>query len=430
MTFPVLAPRPHIIRNTSGQMAFLPELLGLSSDLVSHADLSRQEQDSRITERFSALNRALLGAPYYLELLGRRGFGPGDLEKPPDLSHFPRLPREVLLEDSFRLVRQDAGLIEREGLVAVRSSGSSGQPVTVYKSRLDCLVMWGVLRFWLTRQGIVLPPRPRSVLLCTLPGGLEYSVRVPVLENGVLHRISAIRPGVEGRLRKANPFVLFTNPEGLLWLLSRQDLVAPAVLLSSAQHLSPSVRRDVMSGFRCPVINYYATTETGPIAWECLLTPGRFHVLVPDMWVESESGELLVTRLRASPFLLLRYETGDRGEVDLEECECGYRGLTITGLSGRCQTRFVNPEGAEVDPWKLAYLFKYQDLRSFRLTQTGKEAFKLELFVPGPPSGLPELMRDLLEALRRLGFPSPVVTAGIREGNPSREAKFEPFQVS
>jgi phenylacetate-CoA ligase len=198
-------------------------------------------------------------------------------------------------------------------------------------------------------------------------------------------------------------------------------------LLSSAQFLSPEVRNTVSRRFDVPVVNYYASTETGPIAWECLEGAGRFHVLLPHVWVESIEGELLVTRLRPSPFLLLRYRIGDRGEVFRDDCDCGYRGLTITNFGGRCTTRFLTPDGQTVDPWKLAYLFKYQPVRSFRLIQTGTVSFRLEISSASGQASPYSLISDLTEGLRRLGFPSPVIDVAILGDELDSRSKFDPF---
>ena len=143
-------------------------------------------------------------------------------------------------------------------------------------------------------------------------------------------------------------------------------------------HLSPHLRRRVEGALHAPVVNYYATSETGPIAWECLEVPGRFHVLLPDAWVESVDGELVVTRLRESILPLLRYRTGDRGEVRPDDCRCGYGGVSIEGLTGRRACAFFTPGGREVDAWQLAWVFRRHPLDGFRLTQEAPDAFRLE----------------------------------------------------
>jgi hypothetical protein len=161
--------------------------------------------------------------------------------------------------------------------------------------------------------------------------------------------------------------VLFSDPEGLAWLAAQDAPPRPRLLLTSAAYLAPVQRSQLQERFGVPIINYYSSTETGPIAWECLLVAGRFHVLLPEVWVESVAGELVVTRLRPSVQPVLRYRTGDAGRVSPDACACGYHGLTITGFTGRSACSFRRPDGLEVDAWRLAVVLKYSRLRVFRL---------------------------------------------------------------
>jgi phenylacetate-CoA ligase len=269
--------------------------------------------------------------------------------------------------------------------------------------------MWAAVRFWAERLGVALPPHPRLVLLCALPGGLEYSVRAPLFHDGALHRISTVRPRPLERLRKARAAVLSTDPAGLHWLLGHPDPPRPQLVLSSAQRLAPSLRAEATERLGAPVVNYFATTETGPLAWECPTGPGRFHLLHPDAWVEEVDGELAVTRLRDSPLPLLRYKTGDRGGVVDGPCPCGARGRSIVAFTGREPFAFRTPDGREVDAWALSWLFKDIPLTRFELAQIGPERFTLRLD-PNPSLDPSLLALRLRRALVRMGFPRPSLT--------------------
>jgi phenylacetate-CoA ligase len=299
----------------------------------------------------------------------------------------------------------------------------TGDPVTVVRDGYDMLHFWAVLRFFLRVAGVDLPPRPRVVLLCALPSGLEYSARLRLLDDGALHRISLQRPRALARLHRVSPQVLTSDPAGLHWLAAQELGFAPRLILTSAQRFSPHQRE----GLPAPVINYYSTTETGPIAWECLRAPGRFHVLAPEVWVESLHGELVVTRLRASVLPLLRYRTGDDGDVEDGACVCGHAGQTIVRFAGRRACDLVTPSGARVDAWRLAWLFKAYPLRSFRLTQVRVDAFVLELVAAEVPRAL---VGALEEALVRLGWPAtPRVEVRSASGFEEDGGKPEPFRL-
>lgn len=401
-----VAPKARIRRDTSSQRPHIPWAESIARDLARFARLQDEAQAREELEaRLEAFRESLLNSPFLAHRLHEAGMHPGDLRSLEELRHLPQLSRSVLAQswDSVpTLPPQEAEC------VVVKSSGTTGEPVNVVRDRRDCLHMWAVLRFFAERAGVVLPPRPRVVLLDALPGGLEYSVRLPILYDGALHRISVLRPDARERLARVKPAVIFSDPEGLRWLVEQQGLPAPRLLLSSAQHLSMELREALGRTVPAPVLNYYATTETGPLAWECLERPGRFHVLAPDVWVEPGLEEVVVTRLRPSVLPLLRYRPGDAGTVRRDACACGFHGWTLESFGGRGACHFLTPGERAVDAWQLAWVFKHHRLRSFRLTQVGAERFELEL--AGATDGeVGPLCERLTAALRNLGWAGPQV---------------------
>jgi phenylacetate-CoA ligase len=381
--------------------------------------------EAELEARLALLRAALAASPFYREVLRQHHLAPGDLRSLTDVVHFPRLDRRTLAERWTDLPALDMPMVDTAELVVVQSSGSTGEPVSVVKDGYDSLHMWAVLRFWADRLGLTLPAHPRVVLVDSLPGGLEYSVRLPILDGGAAHRLSIVRPQALERLRRVRPAVVFSDPAGLHWLAASTAVPRPLLLLSSAQHLATSERRRFSDSLGAPILNYYATTETGPIAWECLAKAGIFHVLVPDVYVESVEGELCITRLRPSVLPLLRYRTGDRGEVINEACACGRRGPSIVRFSGRRACFFVAPDGRRIDAWQLAWIFKLQPLASFRLTQVEVNRLTLELS-GGAVSDHNALVQRLHEALRRLGWSDAILeVAPLSDG---AVTKPEPFR--
>lgn len=403
-------------RRTRAHLRHVPALEAAAGALVRGAADPAAEL---VVQRLAGLRERLRRAPGWVERLAARGASPGDLGSLADLRHFPVLERDELARDWRELFDVDGDPELHLGT----TSGTSGQPLLVPRSGYDGLHMWAVLRFLVARFGVTLPDRPRLVLLCALPGGLEYSVRTPQFFAGALHRISTVKPRARERLLRANPAILSSDPAGLHWLLGQALTPRPRLILSSAMPL-PAATRAALASFEAPVVNYLAATETGPIAWECLVEPGRFHVFHPDVWVEAEGGLLDVTRLRDSPLPLLRYRTGDRGAVLDGACACGAAGRSIVGLDGRRPAPFLRPDGAEVDGWSLAWLFKDIPLVRFELAQVGSEDFALTVD-PSLAMDLELLCGRLRLALTRLGFPSPSVR-GERAVRPL-PAKPHPF---
>lgn len=425
-----LAPSVRIRRRTGWQRRYLPRALASAGRLAACSRLADEEAARReLARRLGPLRSALLRSPHYVERLRADGLSPRDLRGLDDLSHFPTLDRETLRERWQDLPAFDPqGRVARE-MVAVQSSGSTGQPVTVLKDAYDCLHMWAVLRFWAGWLPVALPPRPRVTLLCSLANGIEYSVRLPLLDGGALHRISLVRSHPLKKLQRARPAVVFSDPAGLHWLAAQERPPCPCLILTSAQYFSPHQRRALAAAVPAPVINYYASSDAGPIAWECPDALGRFHVLFPDVWVESVAGELVVTRLRHSVLPLLRYRTGDRGVVEREACPCGYHGWSILNFTGRRECAFVTPGGGRADAWQLAWLFKHYPLRGFRLTQRTLESFDLELAEQEAGTlDAADLAQRLRASLVRLGWPRPKVALRRVPAVGSTGEKPEPFR--
>jgi phenylacetate-CoA ligase len=381
---------------------------------------------ARLEQGLAELRSQLFASPYYRKTLGALGLSPRDLSSLDDLRAFPLLDRPTLGKEWRDLPNLDSADPRCRDAVVIRSSGSTGAPIRVLRDGYELLHMWTVLRFWAQILGISLPPSPKVVLLCTLPGGLEYTSSLPLLDDGTLIRVSTKKPDPLRRLLDAAPQVIFSDPAGLHWLTAQSQQPSPLLTLTSAQLFSPALRQALAEVNRAPVVNYYATSETGPLAWECLEAPGRFHLLHPEVWVESVDGELVVTRLRSSLLPLLRYRTGDAGAVKFGRCSCGHRGWTITGFTGRRACELQTPSGELVDAWQLAFLFKHHPLEDFRLTQTDLSSFELEVVTDA--SDLRDLSDTLVAALKVMGWPDPKVQARKQRSPFSRELKPEPFR--
>ncbi len=131
-------------------------------------------------------------------------------------------------------------------------------------------------------------------------------------------------------LRQADPQLVTSDPASLVRMLEWEIPVAPRAILSTALELPSSLRAALREEYDCPVVDWYSTTETGPIAysWD---DEGRMKLVCEDAFVEvvdadgrpvpeGELGEVVVTTGR-NPFVyLFRYRTGDfarleRGDV-------------------------------------------------------------------------------------------------------------------
>lgn len=151
------------------------------------------------------------------------------------------------------------------------------------------------------------------------------------------------------------PGFLSGDPATFSELMRLGPQVRPAALLSTAVSLTAPLRAALEARFGCPVIDWYSTTETGPVA--CTRPGGPGYSLLPhDLHVEivdadglpvpeGQRGEIAVTGGR-NPYLpLLRYRTGDFARMARVGDE-----VRLLDLEGRASIVFRADDGTPVNP--------------------------------------------------------------------------------
>jgi phenylacetate-CoA ligase len=136
----------------------------------------------------------------------------------------------------------------------------------------------------------------------------------------------------------------------------RNKYVCPSlkVLLTSSELLRDDQRLIIEKAFQRPIRDLYGHTERAVAAGEC--NEGRLHVypeygqleILPmyeqDENNDSKSGEIIATGFNNKAMPLIRFRTGDIGELTGEQCPCG-RNMDVLRMEyGRLDDFLVNPE--------------------------------------------------------------------------------------
>jgi phenylacetate-CoA ligase len=160
--------------------------------------------------------------------------------------------------------------------------------------------------------------------------------------------------------REMNPLFLTGDPIGFHEMLRWGIDLRPAAMISTAVRLEPAVQAALERRFRCPVIDTYSTTETGPIAYADPDGAG-LRILPVDLFVEivdesglpvaeGEHGEICVTGGR-NPYLpLLRYRTGDFGRLRWSDLRGSDPAPRLVELNARDAVAFVAADGTTISP--------------------------------------------------------------------------------
>jgi phenylacetate-CoA ligase len=289
---------------------------------------------------------------------------PARLDLAHDWEALPTTCRADLAAEPWRFV-PDGEPLDR--LVIYRTAGTTGHPIAVPHHPAAVACYLPLLEHALAAWGVRLSPVPDAAACFLLSAQLRTYTYATVLSawRGAGFAKVNLRAGDWPRegsaaryLTEFAPPLLTGEPVVLAELARLAPCVRPAALVSTSLALAPALRQRLHERFGCPVVDWYSTVETGPIAYACPLGHG-LHVVAHDLHVETlrpdgraagpgERGEIAVTGGR-NPFLpLVRYRTGDFGRLELEACSCGDPMPRLLDLEGRRPVLFRAADGTPV----------------------------------------------------------------------------------
>jgi phenylacetate-CoA ligase len=390
--------------------------------LLAAARARRQEQWLAPADlkalRASRLRRLALTAArtaYYGRVFRDAGLEPERLAGERDLARLP-----VLEKATLHAAEENGMLAEpAEGLSPVTTSGSTGQPLRVFRSGRD---QAQVSALWAR----VLHAFGHGVFDSQVNIGTGRAVArtgpVALLRRlGVLPRIrhiSSFEP--VGRqveiLRERHPHTLSSYAMSLEMIADavlEQGIrdIRPKVVFSAAMPLSDRGRASAEEAFGVAPLDVYVAAELGVIGWECPQERGALH-LNDDMQIveilddrdrpvpDGETGQVVVTQLCCLAQPLLRYRLGDLAARIPGGCGCG-RGLArLSRVQGRTRHVIRTPDGRVLYGMMISTVVKpFDEVRRWQLRQTAAQTLRL-LVVPSPtwrPGAADEIARQLTD---------------------------------
>lgn len=161
----------------------------------------------------------------------------------------------------------------------------------------------------------------------------------------------------------------------------------------------------------------YSSEECGIIALTCPDNPSVYHVMENQIVEVDSNGALIITT--TSNKYIKRYKHGDH--IELGKCTCGRRLQTIKKIHGRVRNMMILPNGDK--KWPLVGSLEYESfgIKRFQMVQTKID--ELELSIICEPLG--ERETDLIEVVNKwVGFP---VNVTIKYVDDFPNYKFEEF---
>lgn len=309
-------------------------------------------QDERLRK---LVRHAYDNVPYYRALLEQGGLTPEDVRGSGDLVKLPVLTRKVVRENSSRL--RARGFPGRR-LRALRTGGSTGEPLEFYRAR-DDISSWdaaaglrasgwagyelGMKCAWFSESPLY---ESRPARLMRTAGNLAR--RLTLFDARDLS--GEKMPLLAARLERFQDRIIKGYPTAV-YLLGRfieregKRTIRPRAIITSGEGLYDFQRELMTRVFRCGVFSHYKSNEVNVIAGECPEHSG-YHVSAENVIVEvvdeegrqvpaGQEGRILVTNLHSHAMPFIRYEIGDVGVASDDACPCG-RGLPLLAtVNGR-----------------------------------------------------------------------------------------------
>jgi phenylacetate-CoA ligase len=372
---------------------------------------------------------------------------PEDIRDLSDLPQIPLTSRNDLQDlPAKEIVAQG---VDPGSLVAHRTSGSSGMPLTIRRDWLEERLLLAYRlrtqlsqgRRWREPAGVITyihasDSRPQGG-----PPKKIFYERLGILPR---ERIDCLLPAdqILARLRDIKPGLLAGTPSVLSWLtgeLSELDRkrIRPRLIFTGGETVTDAMRGQISDAFQAPVLDSYGSHEFVNIASECPRT-GGYHISDQTLVVEvlrdgkpvgpGEEGELVGTALHSYAMPFVRYRLGDLVILGPSPCPCGAPFSTLLAMQGRTLERIRVPDGRSIHPYAVIspLVESVPWVRRFQIVQNRFDHFQIKLI---PTSDLRQeevaKMRDTVQA--KLGSGAQVDVEVVDQISPGKTGKFYPY---
>lgn len=290
--------------------------------------------------------------PYYRRLFDENETQPHRIKDLTDFHRVPFLTRE-LLRDQFESLRASPTI---RRVQKMSTGGSTGSPVAVLVDPIrNSFIDAARLR---SHRWFDADMGAREIVLWGSPIEVTRQDYIRYFRDRLLNSrlLSAFNMG-EANLAKYTEILLKYQPVKMYGYASALYLLAQyfrkakqrppkslKVIFATAEPLFDFQRKTIEECFGVRVAVEYGARDAGLMANEC--PDGGMHIPAEGMIIEvnrsgsNQAGEIIVTNLHSRAMPIIRYRTGDVGELASDPCSCG-RGLPLLKKVEGRQTDFI-----------------------------------------------------------------------------------------
>lgn len=337
-----------------------------------------------------------------------------DIRTLEDFSRLPVIHKEILLDGADEFKAAD---FVRHGPKEVRTSGSTGTPLSVYwdihSNVLEIISQWRHFSWSGYRLGdsfLDLRNRPPD-----LPGGYKWNrycrgleLSSELIDPSSVERFAAV-------LRKFRPKLWRGHPSAMAdfaRLLDEKGIgdIKPRIIVSTSEMALENDKEFLEAWAGVPMGISFGQIEH--VALMCQCPRGGLHICSEYGLAEilrrdgspagpGEEGRIVATGLHNMAFPLLRYDTSDLAVPSAHPCECGRTLPLVESITGRIDDRIRRPDGKWISGFAMTFKL-LKGIRKAQLVQNRPDELEVHI-VPGAGYGV-EIGNEIRDKLaRRLG---------------------------
>lgn len=351
--------------------------------------------------------------PYYRQLFANHNLNPQNVRGFEEFRQLPLLSKATVQERWSDFISEQ---FSPASLITRYTSGSSGSPLKLVKTRLERLVAGRHLMNARLKYGLKLPAR-----WAVLGGMLEFIYEgeygeqntnsygaIETTKNqrggGDVLRLSCVdlSPNTLEQhiqeLKTFQPTWIYSSPFALdslakIILERAQPLNWQGIQLVelAGEYLSAAARERIRLALSCQPVSQYACQEVWGIAFECVF--GGMHVLTDNVYLEvvkpdgrlaqpGEAGEVVISSINLRAMPLIRYRLGDLASLSESTCKCGNTQPVINILAGRTSDLIIgqsNKLGSLIFDSLMEYMHRQKHIivRQYRVIQRSNDEFEV-----------------------------------------------------
>lgn len=269
---------------------------------------------------------------------------------------YPALP--VINKTQVRENEKDILTMSPHFLVKAYTSGTSGSPLTVYRSPLAILKENAYLLYFKIKHGMQLTDRMVSLRGKLDNTQLSYFNKAEntLYMSSFLLSASNIKRYAD-LLAEFRPRVIHAFPSSVFTLVNLLEeagykLEVPLIYTSS-ETLYPYQRDRIAKFFNAQIFDWYGNTERTTTLAQCEY--GNYHEMPLYGVNEFQQHGVVSTSLINKSFPLIKYMMSDGFTVSEKGCACG-KSPVISSIEGRVDDSVLLPDGSIVT--RLGYVFQ------------------------------------------------------------------------